>query len=146
MFWRKNACRYSPGVAPNAWRKRLVKWLALEAASQRNLPRGCEVVRSNSRARFRRHASRYWWGGKPTLAEHPREVVAPTARAQSRQLTEADGLVRWLLMHHQMALMRGQSLPQGAGPGVDLAEQGMAEQFVGQAAGQRAFARLVQFN
>ncbi|MCY1448545.1 hypothetical protein D9M71_652230 [compost metagenome] len=48
------------------------------------------------------------------------------------------------VLHQMPALMRGQSTFKAqALSGVDLAEQGMAEQFVGQTAGQQALARLV---
>ena len=67
-------------------------------------------------------------------------------RAHPGQLPEADRVFQVLVdvLHQQPALVRGQSAFQ-AQPfaGADLAEQGVAEHFMGQAAGQQAFGGFV---
>ena len=56
----QNAWRYSPGVAPMAWRKRWVKWLALEKPHiQAMSPRGRAPLRNRVCARTSRRDNRY---------------------------------------------------------------------------------------
>ncbi|MNE30299.1 hypothetical protein D3C76_199460 [compost metagenome] len=86
---------------------------------------------------MRRHAA--------TGAEHSCEVIFRQA-AQAGQLPQAErfGQVRFDIVEHLPALMRGQAtLELEPLAYAHLAEQGMAEHFMGQAAGQQAFAGLV---
>ncbi len=79
------------------------------------------------------------------LAEHPRKMVFGQ-RAQAGQLPEADRVFQVMVdvVHQQPPLMRGQPAFQAQPIArADLAEQGVTEHFVGQAAGQQALGGLV---
>jgi len=85
------------------------------------------------------------WRQSEAHPEHPREVVF-RQRTQPRQLPEADRLGQLAVdeLHQLPALMRRQpALEAQAVAYADLAQQGLADQFVGQAAGQQPLARLV---
>ena len=77
-------------------------------------------------------------------AKHPRKVIF-RQRTQPGQLPEADRLSQLIVdeLHQLPALMRCESALQAqALTRTDLVEQGVADQFVGEAAGQQAFGWL----
>lgn len=74
------------------------------------------------------------------LTEHPGEMVF-RQRAHRRQLAEADGIFNMVVdvLHQTPPLVRRQpALEAQAVAHADLVEQGVAEQFMGQVAGQQA--------
>ena len=117
-----------------------------ETAHQRDLAQGQGAVAQQGLGPGQSTSQQVLMGRQAeALAEHPREMVFRQC-TQAGQLAQADRVFQMQVdgLHQQSPLVRRQPAFQ-AQPfaGAHLAEQGVAEHFMGQAAGQQALGGFV---